>query len=306
MARLVAAMTYVIDDDAAFERYRSFWTDLFGVPFSVGYVDAGGIRTRYLSAGDPAAPTVVMLHGIAGSLELFTANVGPLSAHFHVLAFDLVGFGLSDKAAHDLEIADYVTHLTAFLDALGVGEVSLFAVSLGTWVSVAFAARHPERVRRLVLIAPAGLLVPPENMARFSQEQALDTVDNPGWARLNRTFDHLVFAAASKLPDALAVRRRIALDPDMPASTRRTMSLLDPEAMARNRIPEEVWRALATPVLFVECPDTVDLSFHLIRLARTLLPHCEVLSVPRTAHWPHFEAPDEVNPAAIRFLTGGS
>jgi pimeloyl-ACP methyl ester carboxylesterase len=284
--------------------YRSFWTDLFDWPHTIGWLDAGGIRTRYLEAGDPANPTVVLLHGIGGSLELFTPNIGPLSAHFHVLAFDLVGFGLSDKVEHDLEIHHYVDHLENVLSAKGLTDVMFFSVSLGSWVSVAFAARHPDRVTRMVLIAPAGLLPAPAAMAKFSQEQAYESVDHPTWERLSLTYDHLVYDAASKLPDALAVRRIISQQPQMPASTRRIMSLLDPDTVERNLIPESTWRALTASVLFIECPDTIDLSFRMIQRARTLIPHCEVLSVPRTAHWPHFEAPDEVNPGAIRFLTG--
>jgi 2-hydroxy-6-oxonona-2,4-dienedioate hydrolase len=284
--------------------YRSYWTDLFGYSYTIGYLDAAGVRTRYLEAGDPTRPTVVMLHGIAGSLELFSANIGPLGEHFHVLAFDLVGFGLTDKAEHDLEIGDYLEHIENVLAAKGIDEVMFFSVSLGTWISVAFAARHPERVTRMVLIAPAGLVPAPEKMARFNQEQAYETVDHPTWERLSLTFDHLVYDPASKLPDALAVRRTIALQPQMPASTRRIMSLLDPDAMDRNRIPESTYSSLSAPVLLVECPDTVDLSFHMIQKARTLIPRCEVLSVPRTAHWPHFEQPDAVNRAAIRFLGG--
>jgi 2-hydroxy-6-oxonona-2,4-dienedioate hydrolase len=295
-------MTYVIDDDSSFGRYRSFWTDLFGRSFTIGYVDAGGIRTRYIEAGDPGNPTVVMLHGIGGSLELFTPNIGPLSEHFHVLALDMVGFGLTDKVDHDLEISHYVEHLEAFLAAKEITKVMVFAVSLGAWVSVAFARRHPADVERMVLIAPAGTIAPPEKAARFSQVQAQETVDNPSWERLNLTLDHLVFDASSKLPDALAVRRAISLEPGMPDSTRRIMSLLDPDAIQRNMIPESAWRGLAAPVLLVECPDTVDLSFHLIQQVRELIPHCEVLSVPRTAHWPHFEDPETVNPVAIRFL----
>jgi len=286
------------------ESYRSFWTDLFGWSYSVGWLDAGGIRTRYLEAGDPGRPAVVMLHGIGGSLELFTANIGPLSEHFHVLAFDLVGFGLSGKVAHDLEIRHYTEHLEAVLAAKGISQVMLFGVSLGSWVSAAFAFQHPGQVERMVLIAPAGLLPAPEAAARFMQQQAYETVDNPTWDRLSQTFDHLVYDPASKLPDALAVRRAISLQPDMPASTRHIMSLLDPVAMSRNAIPEQAWRALTPPVLFVECPDTVDLSFRMIQQARALIPRCEVISVPRAAHWPHFEQPAIVNPAVIRFLSG--
>jgi 2-hydroxy-6-oxonona-2,4-dienedioate hydrolase len=284
--------------------HRSFWTDLFGFSYTIGWLDAEGIRTRYLEAGDPGRPTVVMLHGIGGSLELFVANIGPLSEHFHVLAFDFVGFGLTDKAEHDLEIPDYVEHLEAVLAAKGLSRVMLFAVSLGSWVSVTFASKHPGQVERMILAAPAGLLPPTEAGARFMQQQAYETVDNPTWDRLNQTFDHLVYDPASKLPDALAVRRAIALQPGMPASTRHIMSVLDPAAVERNQLAAEAYRNLTAPVLFLECPDTVDLSFHMIQQARGLIPNCEVISVPRAAHWPHFEEPGIVNPAAIRFLKG--
>ena len=41
--------------------YESVWSDLQGVPFVQGYLDAGGVRTRYLHAGDPAKPTLKSL-----------------------------------------------------------------------------------------------------------------------------------------------------------------------------------------------------------------------------------------------------
>jgi 2-hydroxy-6-oxonona-2,4-dienedioate hydrolase len=283
--------------------YRSFWLEMMHRPYQLGWVDAGGIQTRYLEAGDPSKPTVVMLHGIGGSVELFIRNIGPLSDHFHVLALDLVGFGLTDKADHDLQIDDYVAHLEAFLDAKGLTSISFVAISLGTWVSAAFTDRHPDRVDKLVLIAPAGLLAPPDEAATFSQQQAYETVDDPNWQRLNLTFDHLVYEASSKWPDLLAVRRAVSLDSTMPASTRRIMSLLDGDVTKANLLGENVYRRIANPVLLIECPDTVDLSFHMIQRLKTLIADHEVLSVPQTAHWPNFEAPDIVNPAAIAFLS---
>jgi pimeloyl-ACP methyl ester carboxylesterase len=220
-------MTHESDISASPTKYRSFWTDLFGWSFKIGWVDAGGIRTRYIEAGDPDSPTVVMLHGIGGSLELFVPNVGPLSEHFHVLAFDFLGFGLSDKVDHDLEISDYVEHLEAFMAAKGVSFASFFSVSLGSWVSVAFTARHPDRVDRLVLIAPAGLLNAPAGAAKFMQDQAYDTVDNPTWERLNETFDHLVLRRRQQAsrrprgpPGHLARTRHARLDPPHHESAR--------------------------------------------------------------------------------------
>ena len=58
--------------------YRSIWTYLNTVPHKLAFLDAGGIHTRYLEAGDPDGPVVVLLHGTAGSLENYCANYGPL------------------------------------------------------------------------------------------------------------------------------------------------------------------------------------------------------------------------------------
>ncbi|MDT7732666.1 MAG: 2-hydroxy-6-oxonona-2,4-dienedioate hydrolase, partial [Mycobacterium sp.] len=58
--------------------YESVWSDLQGVPFSQGYLDAGGVRTRYLHAGDPGRPALVFLHGSGGHAEAYVRN---LEAH---------------------------------------------------------------------------------------------------------------------------------------------------------------------------------------------------------------------------------
>jgi 2-hydroxy-6-oxonona-2,4-dienedioate hydrolase len=49
--------------------YTSVWSDLAATEFSQGFIDAGGYRTRYLHAGDPAKPTLILLHGITGHAE---------------------------------------------------------------------------------------------------------------------------------------------------------------------------------------------------------------------------------------------
>ena len=46
--------------------HESVWSDLQGVAFSQGYLDAGGVRTRYLHAGDESRPVLVLLHGSGG------------------------------------------------------------------------------------------------------------------------------------------------------------------------------------------------------------------------------------------------
>ena len=54
--------------------FSSVWSDLHGVPFTQGYLDAGGIRTRYISAGDPGQPLLLLLHGVGGHAEAYAVS----------------------------------------------------------------------------------------------------------------------------------------------------------------------------------------------------------------------------------------
>ncbi len=55
--------------------YKSMWSDLIGVPFSQGFIDAGGLRTRYLSSGSPEQPLLLFLHGVGGHAEAYVRNL---------------------------------------------------------------------------------------------------------------------------------------------------------------------------------------------------------------------------------------
>ena len=95
--------------------YRSIWTELLATRFRQDWVDAGGIKTRFVQAGNESKPPLVMLHGTAGSLENFAANIGPHAEHFNCIAFDMIGSGMTAKLDHDYETKHYVKHLLDFL-----------------------------------------------------------------------------------------------------------------------------------------------------------------------------------------------
>jgi pimeloyl-ACP methyl ester carboxylesterase/DNA-binding CsgD family transcriptional regulator len=83
----------------------------------------------------------------------------PLSAHWceelakrhRYIAYDSRGCGLSDRQVHDLSLDVFVADLEAVVDGLGLERFPLFGLSMGAPVAVAYAAKHPERVSRLVL-----------------------------------------------------------------------------------------------------------------------------------------------------------
>jgi methylmalonyl-CoA epimerase len=106
--------------------------------------------------GDPNAPTLLLLHGAAGSTRLETAPLlRGLESRFHLLGLDLSGHGASPLPADGrLTMDRLVADVVAALDAVGVRSAHLFGFSLGSAVALRVAHRHPARVDRLALCAP--------------------------------------------------------------------------------------------------------------------------------------------------------
>src|ERR1700761_3503134 len=117
---------------------------------------AGGVRTRYLRAGDPGKPVLVLLHGSAGHAEAYVRNLGAHGEYFSTWAIDMLGHGFTDRPGHPLEVEHYVEHLLAFLDAIDVERTNLSGESLGGWVASRLAIDHAGRVDRLVLNTAGG------------------------------------------------------------------------------------------------------------------------------------------------------
>ena len=114
-----------------------------------GSVD--GLALHYVREG--RGPAIVLIHGLGGFAESWRKTIDVLARSADVLAVDLPGFGLSAKppARYDLDFCTRV--LDGFLDASGVGQVSLVGHSLGGAVAVTYALTHPTRVDRLALVS---------------------------------------------------------------------------------------------------------------------------------------------------------
>lgn len=126
-------------------------------------VAAGEIALNVTRAG-AGADTVVWLHGSgpgATGMSNFGQNL-PAFADFDNLVFDLPRYGGSDRPSIDGSLADYAAaRVVDALDALEVERTAIVGNSFGGGVGALIAAEHPERVSRLVLMAPGGVR-PPE------------------------------------------------------------------------------------------------------------------------------------------------
>lgn len=117
-------------------------------------VQAGGIRLAYRTWGPPEAPPVVLLHALGETSSGWAPVAAALTPTWRVYAPDLRGHGASDWPG-SYAIEQLTADLAAFLDTLGLDRVTLGGHSVGGPPAYLYAARHPDRVDRLVLEDPA-------------------------------------------------------------------------------------------------------------------------------------------------------
>ena len=115
--------------------------------------------THYQWAGPAGGPVVVCVHGLTTPSFVWNGLIPVLAGlGYRVLTYDLYGRGYSDRPGGVQDRAFFLGQLAELLDAEGVtGPMTLIGYSMGGSIVTCFAAAHPDRVNRVVLIAPAGV-----------------------------------------------------------------------------------------------------------------------------------------------------
>ena len=245
-----------------------------------------GFDMPYLEGGDPAKPTLVLVHGIGGDKDNFTRVARHLLPHYRVIVPDLPGFGDASRDPDaSYTIAEQVERLRAFLDQVAPGRIHLGGNSMGGFIVAQFAATYPERVASLWLLDPAGTEAA-HNSALLLRYR--DTGDVPLLLRAPSDFRRLMAAATFRRPFlpycvATALGRRGAND--YPLHTRilrqlTTVPLLE-QQFANLQMPTLVVWGAQDQILHPSGADTL----------RRLFRNSRVIIMPGVGHLPMVEAP---------------
>jgi 4,5:9,10-diseco-3-hydroxy-5,9,17-trioxoandrosta-1(10),2-diene-4-oate hydrolase len=119
-----------------------------------GFVLVGGVKIHYECAG--TGRPLLLLHGLVGSAKNWRQNISFLAGDSKVYAVDLFNMGESERVPGlDAGLEATADRVVECMDALGLDEADVAGHSHGGAVAMMLAARHADRVRRLILFAPA-------------------------------------------------------------------------------------------------------------------------------------------------------
>jgi pimeloyl-ACP methyl ester carboxylesterase len=259
--------------------------------------------THYEISGPENGEPVVLVHGFSTPYFIFDTMFEFLvNSGFRVLRYDLIGRGYSDRPRVDYNIQLFVRQLKELLDALGLEQVNLVGLSMGGPITIAFINQNPERVRRHVLIDPAGA-------RRISLPPILEALKLPVFGELAFGLLGSISMVKGLASDMLGqetvehFQNQFKVQMKFKGFKRAILSTV------RNGMLESFYETylrvggMHKPTLLFWGTLDKTVPFEHSKVVMQAIPHAEFHAIENCGHIPHYEKPGIVNPVLLEFLT---
>ncbi|WP_437881462.1 alpha/beta fold hydrolase [Pseudomonas sp. LRF_L74] len=258
----------------------------------------------YLESACQESPSLVWLHGLGSSKDQWGLEVYQLARKHRCLFIDLPGHGESTcLARQSLGPQAMLAEIETLLDQLSARPIVLIGSSLGGCVAALYAARKPERVERLVLLAPAGL--GEAVLGPVFQASLRDGQDGSfGYRSVEemQCFWRLLFVRPPQVTGRLA-RALAASGRDRYATLQKVVADTRHEGLdvLVRQLPSIVCKTLV-----IWGSDDQVFSIAVLALLLRVLPNASSQVIEGTGHVPYLERGSEVVEAITRFMGGAS
>jgi len=265
---------------------------------------SGGV-THFEWAGPEHGPKVVLVHGFSSPFFIWDRNFDALArAAFRVLRYDLFGRGLSERPHRRYDEDLFDRQLLDLLDSQGITEpVDLVGLSMGGAITVHFLDRHPDRVAKVALFAPAGMM-------RLPGSSRLLTTPGLGAWILRAFGDRLVMdqmpRGLTDDPETLEAFRAAYADQLQYKGYKRALvrTMRDYDLGHMDAVYQRVGRQQRKGLLFWGDRDGI-VEYALHERVCAYMPWLEFVPVPGGGHAVPYEDADAVTPRLIAFLREG-
>lgn len=249
------------------------------------FVWIGPTKVHVVSGGQ--GEPLLFLHG-AGGGGVWLPFMEELSAHYHVIAPDHPGFGLSDDPEWLEDISDWVIFYLDFLDQLGIEKVHMVGLSMGGWLAAEIAVGHRERLLSLTLVDAAGIYVP-----------GVKTGDMFMWNR-EQLFRNIFY-------DQQLAEERIRLQPtpeeaEIFVKNAETTAKIAWDPRWFNPKLEKRLKRINVPALIVWGDHDRIFPLEYAYAWQTLIPGSQLAVIPNCGHIPNVERPREFADKVLAFL----
>ena len=251
---------------------------------------------------------VVLLHGGgpgASGYSNYHRNIQGLQSQYRLIIPDLPGYGRSGKAPIDgPRYAAYASAVLGLLDHLKIPKAHFVGNSLGGGAALKTALEAPQRVDKLVLMGPAGLVsaytkVPTEGARRIFEYYG---GDGPSREKLKAFIQLLIYDSSTLTEQLLEERYQASIDPEVVANP----------PLGRGKVPvlEELWRDARLSQLKQETlvlwgrEDRVN-PLYTAEILMNQLPNAMMVSFTKCGHWVQWERATAFDSLLNSFLSGG-
>jgi pimeloyl-ACP methyl ester carboxylesterase len=254
-----------------------------------------GQKINYVEAG--SGPTVILLHGLGGSTQVWGFNIGALAEKYHVVVPDQIGFGKSAKPFVNYRIRTYVDFLDQFCKQLKIERATLVGNSMGGWIAAMFTAAFPDRVDKLVLVDAAGYAPPKDFDMRALF--ALNPTTRAGMKLLvSKVFFNKALQTDAAIDQAIAAR--------MAAGDGYTINSISESIIRGEDFLDDDVKTIKRPTLIVW-----GRQDGLVPLAdgerfNKDIAGSKMVVIDECGHVPNAEKPGEFNAALLKFLAEGA
>lgn len=277
-----------------------------GQRLALRYVSIHGHSVGYRRGG--SGPSVLLIHGLAGSSKTWDDVMPILTAHCDVIAVDLLGHGESAKPRGDYSLGAFASGLRDFLSVVAVDSVTIVGHSFGGGVAMQLAYQHPHLVDRLVLVASGGLgrevswvlrvltlpgaeYVMPVAFPRLLVERATGAgrrlrrhdIHSPRLAEVWRTYSSLAGATNRK------------------AFVRTMRNVIEPTGQIVNAT-DRLYLAGHVPTMIVWGDNDRVIPVEHAHIAHELIPTSRLEILSGVGHFPHVEQPDMFANLLVDFI----
>ncbi|MEO6806373.1 MAG: alpha/beta hydrolase [Edaphobacter sp.] len=262
-----------------------------------------GAKIHYQRAGE--GRPLFLLHGLVGSAKNWRQNISFLSRDSTVYALDLFNMGQSERIPGlDAGLEATADRLAAWMDAIGIGQADIAGHSHGGSIAMMMAARHPDRVRRLILFAPANPFCNQcSQLIRFYQTRL-----GKWLARQVPLLPRMLKATA--LSRMYGDPKRVSADSlegyteglQIPGTIDHILQAIHLWFKDMELLRSALTRLTATPTLLIWGDRDRAVGLNSARELQRALPHSSLLVLPGVGHVPFEETPEICNQAMRDWL----